>query len=163
MVLALVVVLVSLAGHAAGSSMLPGLAGLLLAVALSAVLAVAVDPRMSRVRLFGFLLGMEVLLHLVFVVSSEHHVGGGASMLVPSTASVLGHVAAAVAAVAVLRHGDRVLLSWSALLSAAFGAPSLQLPSIAARPVLVAGPWDAHAVGADAQFSSHSRRGPPVT
>ena len=161
-VVATVVVVLSLSGHAAGSSMLPNLPGLLVALSLTCALTVTVDPRTTPLRMFAFLLGMEVLLHAVFVVSSDHHVGSGASTLVPSAASVLGHVSAAAIAMVVLRHGDRVLLSWSALLAAVFGAPCVDLPALAARPVPVAGPWDARTVGADAPFSSHSRRGPPV-
>jgi hypothetical protein len=161
-VLALVVVVLSLSGHAAGSAMLPSTSGLLLAAVLTASLTVAIGTRVTTLRLFGFLLGVEVLLHLVFVLTSDCHPAGvGIESLVPSGLSMLGHLAASVVAVAVLRRGDQVLLSWSALVSAVIGAPVVTLPSIPGRPVLAAPVWAARAFGADAHLASQERRGPP--
>jgi hypothetical protein len=160
--LALVVVVLSLSGHAAGSAMLPSTAGLLVAAVLTVSLTVAIGPRASTLRLFGFLLGVEVLLHVVFVLTSDCHPAGmGLESLVPSGMSMLGHLAASVVAVAVLRRGDEVLLSWSAFVSAVIGAPLLALPSIPGRPVLAAPVWAARAFGADAHLGSQERRGPP--
>jgi hypothetical protein len=155
-------VVLSLSGHAAGSAMLPSASGLLLAAVLTVSLTVAIGPRASTLRLFGFLLGGEVLLHLVFVLTSDCHPAGvGIESLVPSGMSVLGHLAASVVAVAVLRRGDQVLLSWTALVAAVIGAPVLMLPAIPGRPVLAAPVWAGRAFGADEHLSSQVRRGPP--
>jgi hypothetical protein len=161
-VLALVVVVLSLAGHAAGSSLLPSWPGLLFATALASGLTVAVGVRTSALRLFGFILGVEALLHVVFVVSSDcYPAGGTTSSLLPSSLSLLGHVAAAIVAVAVLRHGDQALTNWSVLLRAAFEAPELILGAVPDRSVPAAPAWDARTFGADSPLSMHSRRGPP--
>jgi hypothetical protein len=57
----------SLSGHAVGSALLPSTSRLRLAAVLTVSLTVAIGTRASTLRLFGFLLGVEALLHLVFV------------------------------------------------------------------------------------------------
>jgi len=159
---ALVVVALSLSGHAAGSALLPSLPGFLFAVALTIPLTLGIGEGTSALRLFGMLVGIQALLHLVFVISSDHAHGQASSMtLMPSTLSLTGHVLASIVAVAVLRQGDRILASWTALLTAAFGAPSVALPLIPARPALPVPAWDARAFSADAHLTTQVRRGPP--
>jgi hypothetical protein len=161
-VLALAVVLLSLAGHAAGSSMLPSGPGLLVAAVLAFALTAVLGARPTAIRLFGLVLGTEAMLHVVFVVMSDcHPAGTGVPSLLPSATSAIGHVVAAVVAVAVLREGDEVLARWSALLLAVCGAPELLLAGVSGRPALAEVLWDARAFGADSYLTSHARRGPP--
>lgn len=162
LVLAVVVVVLSLAGHAAGSPMLPDAAGVLFAVVLATALTVSVGRGPSPARLFAFLLGAQALLHVVFVLSSDCVPGVTHSMgLIPSTTSVVGHVVASALAVVVLRYGDQVLDGWAALLAAAFGVPRhvlVPIPSPAPAPVSI---WDADDHGASGHLVVQARRGPP--
>ena len=68
-VLALVVLAISLAGHAAGSQALPTFFGLLLALSLTLALSsVATSRRRSFGWILGFVLALQVLLHFTVVV-----------------------------------------------------------------------------------------------
>ena len=68
--LAAMMIALSLAGHAAGSSRLPDMTGLLLGLALTAALASTASPRrMSWPALLVFVFGVQALLHVVFVLS----------------------------------------------------------------------------------------------
>ena len=161
-VVSTVIVLLSLVGHSIGSAMLPSVAGFCMAVVLTVALTLTVRPGTSPVRLFGLLLGAQALLHVIFVVSSDSMpMDGRAASLVPSGATVIGHVAASALAVAVLRYGDQVLDGWTALLTSAFGAPVLALPAIPEAPLMGVGSWDADAFSADSHLTSQVRRGPP--
>ena len=160
--LAVVVVTLSLAGHAAGSAMLPSLEGFGLAVLLASALTVAVKPGVSAVRLLAILLGVQALLHAVFVLSSDCIPASGSPMsLVPSGVTVVGHVVASIVAVAILRRGDELLSRWTALLAAAFATPETALAPIPVRLQIRATVWEARHFGADGHFFSQVRRGPP--
>ena len=158
-----VIVLLSLAGHSVGSVMLPSPAGFAVAVLLTAALTLTVRAGTSSGRLFGILLGAQALLHAIFVVSSDSMpMAGHAASLVPSAATVVGHVVASALAVAVLRYGDQVLSGWTELLTSAFGAPVVALPAIPVARALRVGSWDADAFSADTHLTSQVRRGPPT-
>jgi len=142
--------------------MLPSFEGLLVAVLLASALTVALRPGISAVRLFAILLGVQALLHAVFVLSSDCMPASGAAMtLVPSGVTVVGHVAASLIAVVILRRGDDLLSRWTALLSAAFTAPEFALDRVPARAQMLAPTWEAHLFGADGHLLSQARRGPP--
>ena len=140
--------------------MLPSMAGLSVAILVALALTSGVRAGVSAVRLFGILLAAQALLHVIFVLSSD--CSTDSMGLMPSTKSIAGHVMASVLAVAILRRGDQVLSSWTALLSAAFGAPTLALPQVPSRPVMPMPVWDAHTHSADAHLSTQVRRGPPT-
>lgn len=162
-VLTVVVMSLSLAGHAAASADLPSALGVLLAFALSAGLTVsAIAKPRSWAWLVGYLLGAQALIHVVLVVSGTGHHAGTAAMvpLVPSASMALAHVTASLLAACVLAGGERTVRSWKALLSAALGivaAPGLAVDQPTAivvdRDRWVAASWDAGA--------GTSRRGPP--
>lgn len=142
--------------------MLPSLEGFALAVLLASALTVAVKPGVSALRLFVILLGVQALLHAIFVLSSDClPASGGAMSLVPSGVTVAGHVVASLVAVAILRRGDELLSRWTALLAAAFAVPEIALAHIPVRPQIRAGVWEARRFGADGHFFSQVRRGPP--
>ena len=155
-----VVVVLSLAGHAAGSNTLPSAAGLGLALAIAFAFTASVRSGLSPIRLLAVLVAAQALLHVLFVLSSN--CVPGSMILIPSTTTVAGHLLASVVAVLVLRHGDLVLSSWTALLSAVFAAPALTLPGIPSTSVLPTPVWDARAHGADTHLRSRVRRGPPT-
>ena len=160
--MALAVVTLSLAGHAAAGGTLPSVLGFAVAVVLAGGLSMLVRAGMSAARMLVLLLGAQALLHTIFIISSDCAMPSGHVMgLVPSTSMILGHVVASVLAVAVLRHGDEVLTAWTALLTAAFGAPALALPSIPGPRTASVPAWDAHEFGADAPLLDIARRGPP--
>ena len=121
-------VLLTLAGHAAGSGSLPGPLGLIIAGALAFGLAFATGARpLAPLQLLGFLLGGQALLHLVLVSAGGHAHGPAAG---PGTATMIaGHTAAAVIAAVLLDQADQLINRWVSFWSTALGA---------AQPTIVA-------------------------
>jgi hypothetical protein len=159
-VLASVIVFLTLAGHAAASGALPAIGGLLLAVLISSGLTlVAIARTRSWSWLFAFLLGSQVLLHGVLVVSSGH-VHGASSPLLPTAWMGVAHVVAAGLAAAALARGEAVLTSWAALLSASLGFTVAALDPVGA-PVCSRTRVDSwFPITSDGEGAA-SRRGPP--
>ena len=163
--LSLVVLLLSLAGHASASGSVPGPLGLAFAAVVCAGLTtVAAGRRRSWAWLTAFLLGTEALLHVIFVVSDSTHAHGSGGMMaaVPSTGMVAGHVVASLVAAVVLMHGEATLRAWSRLLAAAFGAVVPALAPVSARSTP---PVRNPALSPRGTVLSRNlaRRGPPVT
>jgi hypothetical protein len=162
--LALVVVSLSLAGHASGHGTLPSSTGLLLATLIAGSLAfAATDRRRSLSWLVGFLLGAQLLIHVVLVVSSSHPVhGGGLMPLLPTGSMALGHLIATVVAAAVLARGEETLLAWATILSASFTwlVPTVVPPGDVAQPSADRDPWAP--VLSDRGWQV-DRRGPPAS
>ena len=162
--LSLVVLSLSLAGHAAGTAVLPSTLGVFLALVLSiglTTLAIA-RPR-SWAWLAGYLLAAQALIHVVLVISGSGHHAASAAMtpLVPSASMVGGHVAASVVAATVLASGERALRSWAALLSAALDVVFVAVRAVDDRPRTFTdrGRWVVRSRDAD---TGPSRRGPPA-
>jgi hypothetical protein len=129
--------------------------------ALAFGLAYAIGARrLAPLQLLAFLLGAQVLLHLVLASAAGHAHGSAAG---PGTAAMIaGHVAAAVVAAVLLDQSDQLIDRWACLWATALGAaPHVRLAAqepnrIPNTPV--------------APFPSHSehlqhhvvRRGPPA-
>jgi hypothetical protein len=160
-VLALVVLAISLAGHAAGSQALPTFFGLLLALSLTLALSsVATSRRRSFGWILGFVLALQVLLHFTLVIVGSDHSGTAHESLIPGASGVLGHVVASILAAVVLAYGDRLLDRWASLLGTAFGSGFvLDAPVLAASMKV----RTAHAAQHSAVVVDFApRRGPPV-
>ncbi|MCX6433738.1 MAG: hypothetical protein NTX29_13500 [Actinobacteria bacterium] len=117
-------VLLTLAGHAAGSGSLPGPLGLAIATVLAFGLAFATGARqLAPMQLLGFLLGGQILLHLVLVSAGGHAHGAAPG---PGTAAMIaGHVAAAVIAAVLLDQADQLIDRWVSFWATALGATPL--------------------------------------
>lgn len=161
-VLGLVVLAISLAGHAADSQLLPTAFGFLLALVLTLALSVVASMRArSLTWLLGFVLGLQLLLHFVLViVSGGSHAATGHGSLLPSASGVIGHVIAGLVAAMVLKFGDGLLDRWSYLLSRVFGDVAVAVVPIAA-PVRVLGALR-HIVMSSIVLDFAPRRGPPA-
>jgi hypothetical protein len=119
-VLTFVVVSLTLAGHASGRGDLPGSVGVILAVLIAGGLTLSATARpRSWPWLIAFLLGAQVLIHVVLVIATPHM--HGTMPLVPTGATAMGHLVASLIAAVVLAHGEDVLITWSRLLSSTFG------------------------------------------
>lgn len=155
-------VVLSLIGHELGYGALPSPVGLLLTGVVALALALGVRPRMPLAHLAAVVLGGQLLIHLILVLSADCAAhGSGVPTLIPSSTMVMGHLLASAAALVVLRRGDQVLCQWSALLSAAFSGFTLApcTPEFGdvgrpASPVLVA-------LFSRASHAEVTRRGPP--
>jgi hypothetical protein len=107
----------------------------------------------------AFLLGMQVLLHMLLVVRSGH--GGDHSALLPGGTMLTGHALAAAGVAIVLAQGDALLSTWITFLSTlARGFRSLPaipcfgpMPDVGTRPSTVT----AQRFGA-----ANPHRGPPA-
>lgn len=160
----LVVLSLSLAGHAAGGAELPSTIGVLLALVLSVGLT---SPVIARPRSWAwlavYLLAAQALIHVVLVISGSGHHGAPEAMtpLVPSASMVGGHLAASVLAATVLASGERALRSWVALLSAALDVFFVAALAVEDRPrtFIDRGRRVMRSSGAD---TGASRRGPPA-
>lgn len=160
--LGIAVTLVTLVGHTAAGGGLPPVGPLLLllplAVALGAALA---DRRMSPAKVIAFVVGTQVLLHLLVTVACSHsgH-GAGSATPAPADRMLLGHAIATVIIVAMLVHAETALHRWLrflADLTRTWTLPALPVP-VGARPVHLA----SVAPFASAEFRvSVQRRGPP--
>jgi hypothetical protein len=155
-------VLLTLAGHTAGSGSLPGPIGLVMVTILAFGLAYATGSRrLAPLQLLAFLLGAQVLLHLVLASAAGHAHGAVAG---PGTAAMIaGHVAAAVVAAVLLDQSDQLIDRWASLWASALGAtPHVSLTEhkpnrIANAPVA---PFLCHS----AHLQHHVvRRGPPAS
>jgi hypothetical protein len=118
-ILAFVVVTLTLAGHASGRGELPNSVGVTLAVLIAVGLTLTATARQrSWPWLIAFLLGAQLLIHVVLVIATPH--AHGSMPLLPTGATAVGHLVASLIAAAVLAHGEDVLIAWSRLLSATF-------------------------------------------
>ena len=153
-------VVLTVAGHTGAGGAAPDAVGLAAVMVLALGLTVATSARPPRpLRLLGFLLGGQALLHVVLTMSGTH--GHTASIAGPSTAAMIGaHVAAGLVATVVLLHADDLIDRWQTLLLTALGVVPAEPPTIAAaRPVEVA---HASARSLDALLHQVVRRGPPA-
>jgi hypothetical protein len=118
-ILAFVVVTLTLAGHASGRGELPSSVGVTLAVLIAVGLTLTATARQrSWPWLIAFLLGAQLLIHVVLVIATPH--AHGSMPLVPTGATAVGHLVASLIAAVVLAHGEDVLIAWSRLMSATF-------------------------------------------
>lgn len=158
------IVILSLAGHAGSGRGIPHVTGLLVALAVALGVTVAVRPGMSSARLALVVLGGEVLLHSIFAMTETHGAGsgGGHHGLVPSGSMVLGHLLASVLAFGALVHGDRILNSWAAFLTAPLGQFSLFVPQPRGCGPSIPTSAAAHWHLALLAHRSNSWRGPPL-
>ena len=157
--LAMVVTCLSLAGHAAGRGTLPGGIGLLLVVVVAVGLTwTAVARRRSFAWLLAYLLGVQLLLHVVLVLAVPHGHSMGHMPLLPTADMALGHVVASLLAAALLARGEQVVDAWSRLLRArlVWSAPSLAAP--VGAPAVRADAWQPTPLDA---ARTPRRRGPP--
>lgn len=122
------ILLITVAGHAAGEGSLPGPAGLAAAGAFAFALTYAVsDRRRGLGWLMAYVLGAQALLHVLLQFASGH--AHGASM-VPSPGMVAGHVIAAFAASLALAYGADLYDRWVAFLAHALGPRPLVIRRI---------------------------------
>lgn len=118
---------VSMAAHAPACGVVLDV-GLLLCGALAFGLGMAWAQRRARpVTLVAFVLGMQVLLHVVSVAAGAHHRGTG---LIPSPSMVAWHAMAAVLMAMLLVRADTIAHRWAAFLRA-LRSPMPVLPVIA--------------------------------
>ena len=155
-------VLLTLAGHTAGSGSLPSPLGLAIVTALAFGLAYATaSRRLAPLQLLAFLLGAQLLLHLVLTTASGHMNGSTAG---PGTAAMIaGHVAAAVVAAVLLDQSDQLIDRWASFWATALGAAPL-VSSVAQEPCrLVCPPVVPHLVHSEHLQHDVVRRGPPAS
>jgi len=159
--LSLTVLVISVAGHAAGSQAFPSTFGLGMALLLTLALSSVATLRCrSFAWILGFVLAMQLLLHFTLVVVGSGHSGAAHESLIPGISGVVGHVVASFIAAVVLKYGDGLLERWASLLGNAFGeTPVLEALTIGATAIR----------GVRRYFSLSSvvldfapRRGPPV-
>ena len=114
-ILGVAVLLISVAGHAAGyGGSLPGVPALLVMLPLFVVLSAALaDRRLSTAALLGYLLTTQALAHVLLVVGFGHsgHAGPSAA-LVPGPRMLLGHAVALTLVFLVLLYGEDVFHRW---------------------------------------------------
>lgn len=157
-----VVLALTLAGHTSAHGMLPGTGGLLLVgvIAASLTLVATSRPR-TWAWLFAFLLGTQLLLHVLLVVASgESHMRSGPAPLVPTGWMAVAHIVVSVIAAAVLARGEATLHAWAVLLAAPFLPPVSVLAPIGARRDRVPFFVPSWATSSDPR-SEASLRGPP--
>lgn len=158
-VLASVVVSLTLAGHASGSGDLPSAVGVLLAVVIAGGLTLtATSRKRSWPWLVSFLMAAQVLIHVVLVISAPH--AHGASTLLPTGVTALGHLIASLIAAVVLARGEDVLLAWSRLLSSTFGWVLPPVLASAVGPTIVRDRNGWTPIASDRGWDAE-RRGPP--
>ena len=164
---------VALLGHLSGGGSAPSARAAMVTVAVAAALAYHLAARRWTVRtLSGFVLAVQAGVHLWCSIAAAQ--GGPVPpptvppSAVPDTAMLAGHLAAAVATVALLRHGDAALLS---ILSLVVARPARRLAYAAGALVVPARPQPSSDVrwAADSSPSvvlllgpTLRRRGPPV-
>jgi hypothetical protein len=134
-----------------------------ISAALAAVVALALGTawaqrRRSLPRLVVFVAAVQLLLHVLMVLSgshASHHVP-----LVPSTSMLIAHGLAAVAMAMLLNFGEATLQQWMRFLAALIG-PAFSLPVIAvADQGTVLAP--SASIGMSATLGRQlRRRGPP--
>jgi len=160
--LASVVTFLSLAGHSAASGTLPGLVGLLVVVIVATGLTIVAT---SRTRSFGWLLGyllaVQLLIHVFLVLESPHAHSMTPMPLLPSGDMAMSHLVACLVAAVVLARGEQTLDAWSRLLTArlTWHVPVLAIPAGPSTSGVVADSWWP-------TTSDHAcdprRRGPPL-
>jgi hypothetical protein len=121
---------------------------------------VAADRQRTFRWLTGYLLGVQGLLHMILVTTSDH--GSHDFSMLPSAAMLAMHVLAALVVALVLSHGDAVLHCWLRLLAYAVIDRRLILPTTqhaSAPAVLVKA---ALGTAASVLLSISPHRGPPL-
>lgn len=149
-------------GHAVGSGATPGLFSMALCLALSCALGLAVADRPGRLlAVLAWLVGGQLLVHLVLVVATHTHEATVHPAPSPLT-MIVGHgCAAALVAVALTRVDAIVLALITLLQSAARRMPAL--PAIPVVPRRSRLQESARPARVDAGFvGALTRRGPPI-
>lgn len=161
-VLTTVVVALTLAGHSAAEGALPSAWGLALAVLIAAALTlIAIAKTRSWAWLFAFLLGSQVLLHAILVVTAGHsHATGGSSLLVLTGWMAIAHVVVAALAAAVLAFGEMTVSAWARLLSATLGMRFAGLGPVNERTIVHSLRTRWFTITSDLAWDA-TRRGPP--
>jgi len=161
--LAITIAVLTVSGHSAASGMLPSTAGLVLTVLIAASLTLAAtSSRRSWAWLVAFLLGSQLLLHAVLVVSSGHaHMVNGPAPLVPTGWMALAHVVVTFVAAGLLVHGAAILDCWVALLTATLGVRMADLGPISSYTPVVRSVHRWWSIACERVWDS-SRRGPPA-
>ncbi len=163
-ILGLAVLLITVAGHAAGhGGSLPDASAILVMLPLFAVLSIALaDRRRSAPALLGYLISTQVFAHVLLVVGFGHsgHTGGSAP-LVPGPRMMLGHAVALILVLVILIYGEDALHRWLRFLADLARTWSLPFTPIAEGQMRS---WSASAEPAVAwEFAaSVQRRGPPT-
>jgi len=162
LVLAAVAISLSLAGHASGRGALPGFVGLLLVGAVAGALTVVATARTrSFTWLLMYLLGSQLLIHMILVLEVPHAHGMAPMPLIPTGSMAVSHLLASFLAAAVLARGERILVAWTRLTMSSLG---WRLPVVTApagiRLVPISDFW--WAPTAQIRVTDRSRRGPPA-
>ena len=158
------VVALTLAGHSSAHGTLPSTAGLVLAVVIAAGLTFIAAARQRSVAwLFVFLLGSQLLLHALLVVSSgASHMTYGPMPLIPTGWMAVAHIVVTILAALALKHGDATLRAWAALLSTVLGLPPLAVGPVREQGITAVAPLTRWWVKTSEILSDASRRGPPA-
>jgi len=156
--LGLACTLLSTAAHTAGGGAAID-AGLLIGLVAATGLGVAwADRRATWTRLAVFVVGCQVLLHVLASLVGSHHPG---QSLLPTVSMMLAHVLAATLVALLLTHADAVLHRWAVFLRSLAHPPAF-LPQLPFPFQL----WVPDAVPASAATRIPAlliaRRGPPV-
>jgi hypothetical protein len=108
------VLLITTAGHAAGhGGTLPDASALLVMLPLFVVLSASLaDRRLSTTTLLSYLVGTQVLAHVLLVVGFGHGAHGDGASLTPSPRMLLGHAVATALVLLVLTYGEDLLHRW---------------------------------------------------
>ncbi len=108
------VLLITTAGHAAGhGGSLPDASALLVLLPLFVVLSASLaDRRLSTITLLSYLVGTQVLAHVLLVVGFGHGAHGDGASLTPSPRMLVGHSVATALVVLVLAYGEDLLHRW---------------------------------------------------
>lgn len=122
--LAFTAALLGLAGHSAGSGTVPSFAPTAVIIAVSLVAAHLGRTSLGTpARMAGYLVGMQVLAHVVLWTSGSHagtHAAHGSSLL-PSGQMLAAHALATLVAIAAVTRLDDVCGQWIALWNAVLG------------------------------------------
>lgn len=158
-VIAFVLSVLTLAGHTAADGVLPSTLGLLFVSAVVVALTVAIsDRKRNIVWLTGYLLGVQVLSHVLLTFTSTHHHHSTVWMTVPM---VLGHLVAALLGASVIAFGVNTIDGWVRYLATSL---FIGIPLPVVRPAVAAftGPQDQTLT--NVRFLHHQliRRGPPA-
>ncbi len=156
-VLATVLLVLSLAAHAAAAGSLPGLTALLGGAVVAGGLAWSLAGRRRSVTsLVGILFAGQMLIHAAIVALGHHGVG-----YLPDLSMTTAHLMAAGIAAVLFARGEQIVSLWVRAAARLLGVPSLSFPGIPSTskrdlphitPVFSRSSFDVHA---------RSRRGPP--
>ena len=111
LVLGCAVLLITAVAHTAGGHASPGLFAFIWLLPLTALLCtVAADRQRSFGWLVGYLIGVQMLMHLVLAANSAH--GSHDASILPSASMALLHGAAALVTALVISYADAALHGW---------------------------------------------------